>query len=123
MTARQARTGRLRRERREARERAWREWVCGGPLVDVAAPVIGGDGGVEHMRILALALEERSRKMQRESKLLLAAFARECWVVKAEEREMYARMLILLFYVGPPNSVPTSSTFVGTGLPEIPRLP
>lgn len=114
MTARQAETQRRRRERRERRAQARLEAICGGPLVDVSAPIIGGGTGAEHMELLQAALEERSRRMQRESWLLARAFIEECWLTRANRSRAIGDFYHLMLSVGPPGSIPTHSTFIET---------
>lgn len=125
MTAREATCRRKRRLRREECERLYREHVCGAPLVDVGAPVIGGPGDAEHMALVKAELELRSRNMQREIKLLAWDFAHRCCLIRGERVRMWARLSKLLKDVGPPGSAPTHSTsapqptMTGTTIPRL----
>lgn len=111
MTAREAETLRRRRERRERQAQARLEAIVGGPLVDVGAPVIGG-GDAEHLEVVRAELEERARKMQRESWLIARAFIRECWLTRPNRRRAERDFYYLMASVGMPHSVPTHSTFI-----------
>jgi hypothetical protein len=77
MTARELRTARIRRDRREARERAYREWVCGGPLVEVDRPIIGGDD-FTHPLLVQAEIQRRALRIRAESMVLALHFASRC---------------------------------------------
>lgn len=121
MTARERETRRRRLVRQKARERAEREWVCGGPLVDHAAPIIGG-GDAEHREIVLAELVRRQTLMQIEALHLARHFARRCLLRIAERAAMMHALCDLLESVGPPYVQPTHSTMPGTAPTDIPRL-
>lgn len=110
MTAREATCRRKRRLRREAQARAWREWVCGGPLVDHAAPIMtSGDDRLGYNEFWR-DMQRRTERMTTEGELLVIGFARGCCVRRAEELRMVAEALGLLSAAGPPHSAPLETT-------------
>jgi hypothetical protein len=125
MTAREATCRRKRRIRAEERARLYREYVCGGPLIDIDTPVIGGPGDLEHMALVKAELELRARNVQREARLLALDFAHRCCLVRGERVRMYLKLVALWREVGPPGVAPTHSTSsaqpttTGTTIPRL----
>lgn len=113
---------RRKRDRREARERAWRESVCGGPLVDVAEPVMGGSTSAEAHGHLIHEMIRRALAVERETDKLLVAFAQGCCVRAHVERQMIFELRVLFARLPGPTLVPTHSTADIRSVPTIPRL-
>lgn len=115
------------RERKAARAdadaRSWREDVCGGPLVDIARPLIGGRTEATHQEALEFELRYRAQKIDMETRLLAAAFAEGCWLPIADRVEMLADWTLLHNILGSPGPLPTHSTASTTpATTPIPRL-
>jgi hypothetical protein len=126
MSERAKATARRRRARAEERARLWREHVCGGPLVDQAAPVVDtpfGRTGLGHAVYLAEVLAERQAAIARELDLLAAAFAHGCAARQHVREAMLADFRHWQEQLGQPGSVPTHSTApAATGTKGIPAL-
>lgn len=124
MTALEATTARKRRQRREERERLYREWVCGGPLIDIDEPVIGGQGDAAHQLLVRAELQLRASVVQREATALAQEFAHRCCLVRAERVRMWLLLVKLWREVGAPGVVPSHSTSTlpttsGTTIPKL----
>ena len=102
---------------------AYREWVCGGPLVDIQRPVMGGDTQAEHAQRMLDELAERAERSDRESRLLAQDFPRGCWVRAAERDAMWPDLQALLDVLPGPNFKATHSTASVVNAPTIPMLP
>lgn len=109
------------RERREALVVAEREWVCGGPLIDIAKPIIGG-GDTAHPLLVQEEIARRTRIWTREAELLARHFARKCWVTLSVQERMDADYERIIAEAGPPALKPTHSTRPGVTPTTIPRL-
>lgn len=121
MTARASETRRRRRERQEAREIAERESVCGGPLIDIGRPIIGG-GDDQHPYVVANEIARRIDRLRVEADLLAMHFVRQCWVRLDEAHAMRAHYLTVIADAGPPRLAVRESTMPGVGSGTIPRL-
>lgn len=109
MTVREIEERRRRRIRREELVRLEREWVCGGPLVDIGKPVIGGSSTQHPSRVKA-ELESRSKRIREESALLAYHFARRCLIPLVDRDRMREEWCAWDAAFGAPGSVPTHST-------------
>jgi hypothetical protein len=123
MSVRAAEERRRRRARREERVRLRREFVVGGPLVDLAAPIIGG-GDRDHAWRVQVEIRRRALAVQAEADLLAEDFAKRCWLPWAAYLTMVLSYVNLMSRVGPPGVLPTHSTDIRTPTSNgtIPRL-
>lgn len=101
---------RRRRERREALAIAEREWVCGGPLVDISAPIIGGSSANLHALLVEAEIAERQRRVQVDSRKLAVYFAERCLARSRVRERMIADYDRVQLRLGGPRLAATHST-------------
>lgn len=123
MTSRRATVAALRRRNRRLElERLEREWVCGGPLVEIGEPIIGGSDPHAHYELYVAEMKARMERVHTETLLLALHFTKRCLLMARERKAMLDDLLALFEAVGRPQTIPTHSTANTIPVPQIPTL-